>query len=102
MTITVRATDGGGGFSDAKFTITVNDVAPTQPVDGVPPDGGSVQEGAANGTAVGIDANSTDVNGGTVTFAITAGNTGNAFAIDANGVITVNDATQIDFETLTS
>jgi Big-like domain-containing protein/cadherin-like protein/VCBS repeat protein len=100
--ITVRATDGDGAFSDAPFTVTVNNVAPTQPADG---DGGAntVVEGAPNGTTVGVDADSTDVNGGTVTYAITAGNADGAFAIGLNsGIVTIADATKIDFETATS
>ena len=81
--ITIRATDGAGAFTDQGFSVTVNDVAPTQPVDAAAPTGGTVQEGAPNGTAVGIDATSTDVNGGTVTYTITAGNVDGAFAIDS-------------------
>ena len=81
----------------------MNDVAPTQPVDADAPTGGTVQEGAPNTTAVGITAFSTDVNGGTPTYTITAGNADGAFAIDSGtGVITVADATDIDFETATS
>ena len=101
--ITVKATDAAGAFSTQNFTITVNDVAPTQPVDTVAPTGGTVQEGAPNTTTVGITAQSTDVNGGTPTYAITAGNADGAFAINSGtGVITVADATKIDFETATS
>ena len=101
--VTVRATDAAGAFSEQSFSITVTDVAPTQPVDAAAPTGGTVQEGAPNTTAVGITAFSTDVNGGTPTYTITAGNADGAFAIDSGtGVITVADATKIDFETATS
>ena len=81
--VTIRATDGDGAFVDQGFTVTVNDVAPTQPVDAAAPTGGTVQEGAPNTTAVGITAFSTDVNGGTPTYTITAGNADGAFAIDS-------------------
>ena len=101
--VTVRATDAAGAFSEQSFSITVADVAPTQPVDAAAPTGGTVQEGAPNTTPVGITAFSTDVNGGTPTYTITAGNADGAFAIDSGtGVITVADATKIDFETATS
>ena len=51
-----------------------------------------VDENAANGTAVGTVAVSDVDDGDTHTFAITGGNTGNVFAIDNNGDITVNGA----------
>src|SRR6266849_3180288 len=79
--ITVQATDtSDSSTSTQNFTINVNDVAPSQPTD---TDGAanSVQEGAANGSTVGVTASSTDVNGGSVSYAITAGNTDGAFAI---------------------
>lgn len=100
--ITVRATDSDGVFSDAGFTVTVNNVAPPQPSDG---NGGAntVVEGVPSGTPVGITASSLDVNGGPVTYAITAGNADGAFAIDLNsGIVTVNDATKLNFEAVTS
>ena len=36
-----------------------------------------------------------------LTFSITAGNTGNAFAINSSGQITVADASKLDFESST-
>ena len=49
----------------------------------------SVDENSANGTVVGT-VTGTDPEGGAVTYAITSGNTGGAFAIDANtGQVTV-------------
>ncbi|MEZ0260537.1 MAG: cadherin-like domain-containing protein, partial [Alphaproteobacteria bacterium] len=58
----------------------------------------TIAENSANGTVV-ADANSTNPEGGqTVTYSITAGNTGGAFAINSStGVITVVGPT--DFET---
>lgn len=62
----------------------------------------AVTEGASAGATVGdVDAN--DGDGGAtdagITYSITGGNAGSAFAIDANGVITVNTASAVDFET---
>jgi VCBS repeat-containing protein len=59
-----------------------------------------VDENAANGTSVGT-ATFTDPDAGqSHTFAITAGNTGGAFAINAStGEITVASSAAIDFET---
>ena len=42
-----------------------------------------------------------DPNGGGLTFAITAGNTGGAFAINGAGQIAVNNNAALDFETTT-
>ena len=58
----------------------------------------SVQENSANGDTVGT-VEATDEDGDKLTFAITAGNTGEAFAIgEASGVLTVADPAQLDFE----
>jgi VCBS repeat-containing protein len=98
FTITAQASDGAGGTSSQNFTIGVADAPPSAPVDN-DNTANSVQEGAAAGTAVGITALSTDVNGGAVTYSLTNSSNG-AFAIDPNtGVITVADPTKIDFET---
>ena len=61
----------------------------------------SVVENSANGTVVGT-VNATDADSGqTLSYAITAGNTGNAFAINSStGVITTAGA--LDYETLSS
>ena len=62
----------------------------------------SVDENSANGTAVGSVTGS-DPEDGTVNYAITAGNTDGAFAIDATtGQITVANSTVLDFETTPS
>ena len=58
----------------------------------------SVQENSDNGDTVGT-VEATDEDGDELTFAITAGNTGEAFAIgEASGVLTVADPAQLDFE----
>ena len=84
----------GDGTSTSTETVTVNltDVAPTITAGQT----FSVSEAAANGTGVGSVATTGDA---PTTFTITAGNTGTAFAIDNAGNVTVNDATQLDFDT---
>ena len=97
-TITVRATKNNNFSSEQTFTISVNDVAPSTPVDSNA-GGNTVLEGAANGTAVGVTASSTDVNGGAVTYSLTGDTSGGGFTINATtGVITVADGSKIDFE----
>jgi VCBS repeat-containing protein len=78
--------------------ITVTDVAPSAPIDGNVALN-SVIEGAANGTAVGITAVSTDPNGPAATFSLTD-NAGGRFAINAiTGDVSVANGAAIDFET---
>src|SRR6202021_1368448 len=95
--ITVQASDGTL-TSSQNFTIAVTDVAPTTPTDS---DNGTntVAEGAANGTQVGITASSSDVNGPAVTYSLTGDTSGGGFTIDGStGVVTVADATKINYE----
>jgi VCBS repeat-containing protein len=97
-TIVVRAADPGGLFTQTAFTIAVTNVPPSQPVDGDAA-ANAVLEGAANGTVVGLTGLSTDVHGGTVTYALSADASNGGFAIDAvTGVVTVADAGKVDFE----
>jgi hypothetical protein len=68
------------------------------------PSGGpfTIPENSPNGTIVGtVAANDPDV-GQSQTFSIPLGNTGDAFAIDSAGQITVADSTKLDFETTPS
>ncbi|MFV3078195.1 hypothetical protein, partial [Niveispirillum fermenti] len=67
--ITVQASDGTD-TSTQTFTINVTNAAPATPTDS-DNDANSVVEGATNGTAVGITASATDINGGTVTYSLT-------------------------------
>ena len=96
-TFTYYATDGKNNSNNATVTITVK--APNNaPV--ASDISGSVAEDAAIGTTV-LTVPATDADtGDTLSYAITAGNTGNAFAVDANGKVTV--ASALDFETLDS
>src|ERR1700759_4026122 len=96
-TITVQASDGIV-TSTQNFNIAVTDVAPSAPTD-TNAGANTVAEGAAAGTAVGIHAHSTDVNGGAVTYSLTGDTSGGGFKVDAStGVVTVNDSTKLDFE----
>jgi len=62
-------------------------------------EGFALDENSPNGTVVGnVLATDPDV-ADILTYSITAGNTGSAFAIDNNGWITVNNSAALDFET---
>ncbi|MDH5446500.1 MAG: cadherin domain-containing protein [Gammaproteobacteria bacterium] len=97
-TLTVNVFDGvNNGTVDVIINVSdINDVAPA-------PTAGTITHPAENATistyVVTIAANDSD--GPSATFGITAGNTGNAFAIDSStGEITVAGA--LDYESLTS
>lgn len=69
----------------------------------VAPDRFTVAENSVAGTAVGTVLPRVDHAGAPLTFSISAGNTGNALAIDASGgSLTVNSAAAIDFESLST
>jgi hypothetical protein len=96
--ITVLATKNNNFSNEQTFIITVNDVAPSAPVDSNAA-ANTVLEGAANGTAVGITASSSDVNGGAVTYSLIGDTSGGGFTVNATtGVVTVADGSKIDFE----
>ncbi|MBA4192194.1 MAG: hypothetical protein C0467_29835, partial [Planctomycetaceae bacterium] len=100
-TVTVEASDGAGGTSTQTFTIDVTNADPGAVTD-ADVTTNTVVEGAAVGTVVGVTATAADVNGPTVTYSLT-NNAGGRFAIDATtGVITVADASLLNFETATS
>ncbi len=95
--IRVRSTDSGGLFFEQQFTITVTNVN-EPPV--INDQTFSLAENSPNGTVVGTVLASDPDAGDSLTFAITAGNTGNTFAINpASGQITVNDNSLLNFET---
>ncbi|MCP1973789.1 cadherin domain-containing protein [Bradyrhizobium elkanii] len=98
-TITVQASDGHGGVSSQSFTINVNDVAISAPVD-VNAAANSVVEGAAVNTLVGITASAVDPNGpATTTYSLTGDTSGGGFTINATtGVVTVADPNKLDYE----
>jgi len=96
-TITVTATDSSNVSTTTTFVLTVTAVndAPRVTVATL-----SISEFTTNNTEVGT-VTAVDPEGAEITaYSILAGNTNNAFKIDNLGVIRVNDATKIDFETL--
>jgi VCBS repeat-containing protein len=96
--ITVQAVNGATTTSQT-FTVAVSDVAPSTPTDSNAA-ANTIAEGAANGSTVGVTASSTDVNGPAVTWSLTGDSSGGGFTINsATGVVTVADATKIDYET---
>ncbi|HEY0510734.1 MAG TPA: IPTL-CTERM sorting domain-containing protein [Thermoanaerobaculia bacterium] len=100
FSLTVQVTDNGTPVQSGTGTVTVNLTNVNEkPV--VNPATFAVTEGSPNGTNVGTPVTFTDPDAGqTHTFAITAGNTGGAFAINAaTGQITVADSTQLSFAT---
>ena len=100
FSLTVQVADSGALTADATVTVNLTDVNETPSIDD---QAFGVDENSADGTVVGTVA-ATDVDtGDTLTFSITAGNTGSAFAIGSTtGDLTVNDTTQLDFETTPS
>lgn len=102
--ITLRLEDDGGtsgggiDYSPSQtFKITVNE-ANDAPV--VQADSFSLDENSANGTAVGTVTFTDLENSQTHTFAISSGNTGNAFTVNSStGVISVANSAMLDFET---
>ena len=97
-TLTVEVTDSGDLSDTATVTVAVNDVNEAPVVND---QGFDVDENSIAGTVVGtVLATDVDV-GDTLTYAITAGNTGNAFAIDAQtGEITVANASALNPATM--
>jgi len=100
--LTVTARDDVGNTGTQSITVSVTDVneAPAQPSDS---DGATdaVAESAANGAAVGIDADATDPEGDGLTWSLTD-DAGGRFQIDTSGVVTVADTTRLDFEITSS
>ncbi len=98
--LTVQAASGGGAATTTvAVTVTVTDVDEA-PSFGAESFSFSVAEDAAVGAAVGT-AGATDPEGGTLTYAITAGNDAGAFALDTGtGALTV--AAALDHEAVAS
>ncbi len=97
-TMTVTVTDAAGDTATDEFVLTVWPINDAPVVTATPM---SVNEYTTNGTVVGtVTVSDPDPEDTITLLAISAGNTGNAFRIDATGQILVNDATKIDFEAL--
>ncbi len=95
FSLTVRASDGNGGLDTATVSVALADQNETPIATGLTT---AVQENLANGTFVG-KVTGADPDGDTLSYAITGGNTSNAFVINtATGVIRVLDSSLLDFE----
>jgi hypothetical protein len=97
FTLTVTLSDNGGLNDIATVTVNVTDQNDAPQFNGEP-FAFTLAENSANATVVGsVPATDADA-GQTLSYAIAAGNTGTAFAIDAAGQITVANAAAVDFE----
>ena len=95
--VTICVTDSDGNSFDQDVSIGLVNIAPSTPVDS---DSGANQilESATEGTAVGIIAMASEVDGGAVTYSLD-GSADGRFDIDAaSGVVTVKYASLIDYE----
>ncbi|ETR64749.1 MAG: hypothetical protein OMM_15416, partial [Candidatus Magnetoglobus multicellularis str. Araruama] len=99
VSIRVTAEDQSVESVSDDFSLTVINVNDAPTIEG---DTFSLPENSNNGTAVGsISVNDQD-EGDVPTVTIINGDPNNAFSIDDNGDITVNDKTYLDYETETS
>ncbi|NCC22878.1 MAG: hypothetical protein EOM26_10525 [Alphaproteobacteria bacterium] len=97
--LTVTVSDSAGGSDSATVSIAVNDVNDAPVVSAVTM---GVLEDAVAATVVGMVVGADQDTGQTLTWAISAGNTGGVFAIDSgSGEITVVSAGVMDRETTT-
>ena len=87
LTVQVRDLGGTGLIDTATITVNLNNLNETPVINDAT---FNIDENSTNGTAVGnVPVTDPDAGDTPTTFNITAGNTGNAFAIDASGNITV-------------
>ena len=98
-TLTVTVTDAAGLTDTATVTVGVTDVneAPTAADASF-----TIAENAGTNAVVGSVSASDPDAGDTISYAITGGNADGAFAIDANGQITVANGSLLDHETAPS
>ena len=92
--LTVTVTDSGSLIDTATVTVDVTDANETPVANNA---AGNVSEDASVGTTVASVSASDVDSGASLSYAITAGNTGTAFSIDSNG--NVKTAAALDFET---
>lgn len=102
FTLSIQVADGGSPSLSATQNVTVNlstgNQAPIISAGQVFSTAENRPNGAVIGTVVATDADSSAPNN-TLTYSITAGNTNNAFAINAStGQLTINTASAVDFE----
>ncbi|WP_287813529.1 cadherin domain-containing protein [Burkholderia sp.] len=96
--VTVRATDGGGLYSEQLFTIDIADIVWDTLVDSDLATNDIVDENAATDTYTGVTAAAVSPSGEPVTYSLTD-NAAGRFQIDAStGAIAVLDGNLLDFE----
>ncbi|MBC6409640.1 MAG: cadherin repeat domain-containing protein [Ekhidna sp.] len=100
--LTVTATDAGSGTAvPATVTVTVTDV--DEDSENMAPTfanaSRTIAENAAAESNVGNPVTATDPENDALTYAINSGNTGDVFAIDNNGQITIAQGKSLDHET---
>ncbi len=99
FTLTVEVTDSGTPGQTASATVTIH-LTDRNEAPVINDQSFWVDENAANGTSVGTVAASDPDAGDHLTYSITAGNTGGAFALDGDtGEITVANPAALDYET---
>lgn len=98
FTLQVKTTDNGLGNLQTTETVTIslNDINEFAP--SVSSSVNAVNENTTSGTVAIVSATDDDVLQ-TLSYSIASGNTGNAFSIDNSGMITVSNASALDFET---
>lgn len=100
--LTIKATDNGSPALSTSAQYTINVVDVNEQI-AIADQSFTTNENTANGTTIGtiVTDDPDNVNGPvqTATFQITGGNVGNAFSIDAQGQIKVNNSAALDFET---
>ncbi|XP_078597383.1 protocadherin Fat 4-like [Branchiostoma floridae x Branchiostoma japonicum] len=106
VTLTVQASDGGTGSDQRSVNttveVTVNDVNDNHPVCTPGLYSGTLDEDAADGTVI-ASLNCSDVDTSTtLSYSITAGNSGPSFAVSSSGVVTLIAGHTVDYESATT
>ncbi|MEP1779165.1 cadherin domain-containing protein, partial [Reichenbachiella sp.] len=98
FTLQVKTTDNGLGNLQTTETVTIslNDINEFAP--SVSSSVNAVNENTTSGTVAIVSATDDDVLQ-TLSYSIASGNTGNAFSINNSGMITISNASALDFET---
>jgi hypothetical protein len=100
--LTVRAQDNGQGNLYSQATVTVN-LTNVNENPNISNQTFSIAENSPNGQQAGVVVATDPDAGQTLSYSIISGNTGNAFAINANtGAISVNNSAALNYEVVTS
>jgi VCBS repeat-containing protein len=95
--LTISVHDNGSPVLSSSAAVTIT-VTPTNTAPVILNQAFSVNENSPAGTSVGQVAASDPDTGQSLVYAIVSGNTGNTFQMSASGLITVNNASMLDFE----